>query len=268
MTDPRQTELASLTERDTFEEWAERDSRRLEPQDYEERLPKNYHYYACESTNNAYIGWCARAQAAPSKSDATGEDEPHRDDRLKPCPFCGCLAWLHNSRKDEWRVECEGSCHAMTCWWHSEQDAIEYWNARPPTPTESREGDAGGPQHSPQGDAGECDCAIPSRKDCPEPKPKGCYYAPSPLEPQEDGELVRRAVAIATDKEFPEPRAVLILELVETIQSLRSEVERGKSEIRRLWERLADKVDVAAILRADNAALRMALEMEEGTSET
>lgn len=53
---------------------------------------------------------------------------------LKTCPFCGCLAWAHTKPvfKGEigHRIECEGLCHAMTCWWHSLKEAIENWNRR------------------------------------------------------------------------------------------------------------------------------------------
>lgn len=58
--------------------------------------------------------------------------------RLLSCPFCGCLAWLHSdgaafAKSDGgigYRVECEGNCHAMTCYWHTEQQAVENWNRR------------------------------------------------------------------------------------------------------------------------------------------
>lgn len=48
-------------ERAAFEDWANADNRRLEANECEERAPGNNHYYECESTNEAYIGWCARA---------------------------------------------------------------------------------------------------------------------------------------------------------------------------------------------------------------
>ena len=28
------------------------------------------------------------------------------------------------------RVECEGECHAMTCYWHTEAQALSAWNHR------------------------------------------------------------------------------------------------------------------------------------------
>jgi len=54
---------------------------------------------------------------------------------LKPCPFCGSMAWVHNRTVFGGglighRVECAGTCHAMTCWWHSDEDATENWNQR------------------------------------------------------------------------------------------------------------------------------------------
>jgi Lar family restriction alleviation protein len=60
---------------------------------------------------------------------------------LLPCPFCGCLAWIHSMAIFPggirgWRIECEGDCHAMTCWWHSEQEAVATWNTRTTQPKE------------------------------------------------------------------------------------------------------------------------------------
>lgn len=55
--------------RDQFEIWAERDNRRLDPLEFEERTPGNNHYYADDSTNHAYVGWCA-ATPAPALREA------------------------------------------------------------------------------------------------------------------------------------------------------------------------------------------------------
>lgn len=55
---------------------------------------------------------------------------------LLPCPFCGCHGWLHahgqvfTDQMTGYRVECEGACHAMTCYWHTETEAIAAWNRR------------------------------------------------------------------------------------------------------------------------------------------
>lgn len=58
---------------------------------------------------------------------------------LLPCPFCACEAWVHSNPKAfsghpglrlGHRVECEGICHAMTCWWHDKEHAIKAWNVR------------------------------------------------------------------------------------------------------------------------------------------
>lgn len=58
---------------------------------------------------------------------------------LLPCPFCGCKAWLHSYGKPfirepgssmGHRIECEGKCHAMTCYWHTKEQAIIAWNTR------------------------------------------------------------------------------------------------------------------------------------------
>ena len=54
-------------------------------------------------------------------------------DKLKDCPFCGDKAWMHTGSVSfglGFRVECEGNCHAMTCYWHTEEQAIEHWNMR------------------------------------------------------------------------------------------------------------------------------------------
>ena len=57
---------------------------------------------------------------------------------LRNCPFCGCIAFLHGDGGNRlgdgtqiaYRVECEGTCHAMTCYWHTEEQAIAAWNKR------------------------------------------------------------------------------------------------------------------------------------------
>ncbi len=67
-------------------------------------------------------------------------------EELKPCPFCGSKEvglhkdnriFLHqsyhgypDSHNHGYRIECHGKCHAMTCWWHEEQQAISAWNKR------------------------------------------------------------------------------------------------------------------------------------------
>lgn len=56
--------------RDQFEDWAENDHRDLNPLEFEERTPDNNHYYETDSTNDAYIGWCAALEA--SRVDAKG----------------------------------------------------------------------------------------------------------------------------------------------------------------------------------------------------
>lgn len=54
---------------------------------------------------------------------------------LLPCPFCGDLAWMEVyprvlNGSDGFRVECQGRCHSMTCYWHTEEEAAEIWNTR------------------------------------------------------------------------------------------------------------------------------------------
>lgn len=63
------------------------------------------------------------------------------DKGLSACPFCACLATLecHGSIFEGapgYRVECAGKCHAMTCYWHTAEEALAAWNTRTP-PTQS-----------------------------------------------------------------------------------------------------------------------------------
>ncbi len=56
---------------------------------------------------------------------------------LLGCPFCGDVAWMHShgsvfNGQMGHRVECEGACHAMTCYWHTKEQAIKAWNTRHP----------------------------------------------------------------------------------------------------------------------------------------
>jgi len=61
-----------------------------------------------------------------------------KKDALKPCPFCEgpasmqCHGGIFHGHSG-FRVECEGTCHAMTCYWHSEIEARKLWNMRPTT---------------------------------------------------------------------------------------------------------------------------------------
>ncbi len=75
----------STTVRDAFEEWAARDSRRLEPNEFEERTPGNNHYYEVDSTNEAYIGWCAALAPSPIAAPAVRSAQrevAHSPDRM------------------------------------------------------------------------------------------------------------------------------------------------------------------------------------------
>jgi len=56
---------------------------------------------------------------------------------LKPCPFCKGPAWLYchgavfrSGPPHGYRVECEGECHGMTCYWHTQREAEQAWNRR------------------------------------------------------------------------------------------------------------------------------------------
>jgi len=69
------------------------------------------------------------------------------DIQLKPCPFCGDLAWMSSKNvfpEMGHRIECQGSCHGMTCWWHSEEEAITAWNMRSETPNVPLKGGSDG----------------------------------------------------------------------------------------------------------------------------
>ncbi len=36
----------------------------------------------------------------------------------------------YDTQAHGFRIECEGKCHLMTCWWHTKEEAIEHWNMR------------------------------------------------------------------------------------------------------------------------------------------
>jgi hypothetical protein len=60
----------------------------------------------------------------------------------KPCPCCGSHSEIHRDSSifvgqnyanypgqiHGFRVECEGKCHLITCWWHAEDEAKTAWN--------------------------------------------------------------------------------------------------------------------------------------------
>ena len=50
-------------------------------------------------------------------------------EKLKPCPFCGCLAKVYQTQDGYWQVECT-VCYARG-WRHKIKEmAIEKWNWR------------------------------------------------------------------------------------------------------------------------------------------
>lgn len=53
-----------LDERGAFEDWARADNRDIAPEHHEEREPSNGCYYQTDGTNQAYVGWVARAALA------------------------------------------------------------------------------------------------------------------------------------------------------------------------------------------------------------
>jgi hypothetical protein len=63
--------------------------------------------------------------------------ENTQSETLLQCPFCGCGASLSAAGAGSvfrdgpaYRVECDGECHGMTCWWHLIQEAVRAWNRR------------------------------------------------------------------------------------------------------------------------------------------
>jgi Lar family restriction alleviation protein len=63
----------------------------------------------------------------------------------KPCPFCGDrdIRFLNtershpNDRDNSWRVEC-GSCPCELRWFSSKEQALEYWNKRTSSQSDTR----------------------------------------------------------------------------------------------------------------------------------
>jgi hypothetical protein len=53
---------------------------------------------------------------------------------LKPCPFCGDAGWMHSKAVFQGayghKIECQGACHAATCYWHTKEEAESAWNQR------------------------------------------------------------------------------------------------------------------------------------------
>lgn len=94
----------------------------------------------CPGCDNCKPPACKPAEEATTCPDCTSKGSPcfmhcrqtvpaETPEALLPCPFCRCVASVYLNR-GEYRVECEGSCHAMTCWWHSKAEAIANWNRR------------------------------------------------------------------------------------------------------------------------------------------
>lgn len=76
-------------ERDLFEAWAAADSRDLEPEQFEQRTPDNNLYYVTDSTNQAYIGWCARAALRHTEASPANER-------------AAIVAWLRDNARCPW----------------------------------------------------------------------------------------------------------------------------------------------------------------------
>lgn len=72
--------------------------------------------------------------------ELAAEDKPMGEKKLSSCPFCNGAGLMvcHNSVRGlairatkGYRVECQGECHAMTCYWHTEEQARRAWSTRP-----------------------------------------------------------------------------------------------------------------------------------------
>ena len=104
----------------------------VEPEDWSDKFPAKAALPPCPCPENS-MG------LVPDPEPQEEAAEPRADARLKTCPHCGALSWLE--RHDDifqgatgYRVECLGICHSMTCYWHTETQAIEAWNMRPGDP--------------------------------------------------------------------------------------------------------------------------------------
>ena len=82
---------------------------------------------ALEAANKVLGEKLEKAQARIEALETNQETEPE----LKPCPFCGGPAEVHQLRKGEWYVTCQSdSCpvNPETNTFDSEAEAIEAWN--------------------------------------------------------------------------------------------------------------------------------------------
>lgn len=68
-------------------------------------------------------GWVGKAK----------EQKPRkpREEKLKPCPFCGTGAVMLNGYSDEHWVSCFGGCGAIGPDGGSPDAAVKAWNTRP-----------------------------------------------------------------------------------------------------------------------------------------
>lgn len=89
------------------------------------------------------LSFCTGLRNTRYEPSLPDEGEANRD--LALCPFCGCGASLHEDHRmfagaPGYRAECEGDCHAMTCWWHTLDQAVNNWNRRPAADSRKPEG--------------------------------------------------------------------------------------------------------------------------------
>lgn len=63
-------------------------------------------------------------------------------EELMLCPFCAgaglmvchVVRGIATRATKAYRVECQGECHGMTCYWHTADEAKTAWNTRPDKP--------------------------------------------------------------------------------------------------------------------------------------
>ena len=116
----------SMEERDAFEYWADRDHRDITPQEYEDRDPKNGHYYSQETTNEAYRGWMARAALAALPAHPSTATELAREWRMDAYYYRFTQTGNPHIDRILSAVACAGKAFHHTDSWNDESKAEWY----------------------------------------------------------------------------------------------------------------------------------------------